>query len=121
MLMNDISSPCSGTQRGWTMEANNLMDWQEHAMDYYAEINPTNKQFETGILCALRFRTLWEIIQCYPTFMEYKGFGPTDLRILYDAKVLGGWEDSRNVLYHLENCHKVFFVPLSLHVTLSVH
>ena len=57
--------------------------WTE---EYYAAIYTSENKFGKGILCALRFKTVWEIIQCYLTSNGYKGFGPADLRF-YTIKV----------------------------------
>ena len=50
-----------------------------------------------GILCILRFQTVWEIIQCWLTSKGYKGFTPSDLRVLYDENTLKG-ENMRTLL-----------------------
>ena len=69
------------------MEARTSMGWTEHTLEYYAEINLTRYEFSTGILCALRFKTGWEIIQCCHTSRAYKGFGPADLNIYAESAV----------------------------------
>ena len=48
----------------------------------YVEINPTRNELVTGILCALTFKTVWEIIWCCLTSKGHKEFGLADLRIL---------------------------------------
>ena len=98
-LLNEPSTPGNDIQRGWTTEAMTYMGWKEHTLKYYAEIRPTKNKFGTEILCALQFKTVWEIIQCCLTSKRYKGFGPTDLPILYDAKILRGGEVMRILLY----------------------
>ena len=75
------------TSSGWTVE-------------YYSEININGKKFGTGILCVLRFKTVWEFIQCCLTSKRNKGFGPTDLRILNLEKILRWVEIMRNMLYN---------------------
>ena len=94
------SSPNSGTQSGWTPEASTSMGWTENTLEYYAEINPTRIKFGYEILCTLRFKTVWEIIQCSLTSKGYEGFGPADLYIVYDAKILKIEEILRNLLLH---------------------
>ena len=76
------------------------MGWTEHTFEYYVKINPTRNKFSTGILCALRFKTVWEILQCYLTFNEIEGFGPAVKLILYDANKLRGGEIMQNLLYN---------------------
>ena len=97
-LMIDSSSPGSGIQRDWTTEARTSVGWTENTLEKYAEINRTTNKFSTVILCALRFKLVWEFIQCCLTSHGYKWFRPADLRILYDAKTLGGEEIKRNLL-----------------------
>ena len=53
------------------------------------------------ILSALRFETVWKIIQCFLTSNRYKGFRPADLCTLYDVKILRGGENFRNLMYVL--------------------
>ena len=86
--MNDPSSPGSGIQRGWTTDARTSMCWIEHTLEYYAEINTTKNKFGIGISCALRFKSVLEIIHCCLTSKGYNGYGPEDLTFLYDAKIL---------------------------------
>ena len=74
------------------------MGWTHHTLKYYAEFNPTRKKFWTRILCALRFKTVWEIIQCCFTSMGLKRFVPAVLLILYNAKILRE-EIMQNLLY----------------------
>ena len=98
--MNDPSSPSIGIQRGLNMEARTSMGWTEHTLENCSEIYPTRNIIGTGILCALRFETDWEFIQCWLASKRYKGFGPADMRILYESNILGGGESMRNLLYH---------------------
>ena len=74
------------------------MGWMENILEYYAEINPTRNILRTEIICVLRFTMVWETIQCYLTSKGYRGFGPADLRILYDSKILRRGEIMRNLL-----------------------
>ena len=86
-LINDPSSPGSGIQRGWTTVAMTYMGCTENTLGYYAEINHTRNKYGTRILCALRFKTVWETIQCCLTSKEYEGFRPADLPIFYVEKI----------------------------------
>ena len=64
------------------------MGYTEHTFECYAEINHTRIKFVTGILCTLRFKTIWKITQLCHTSEGCEGFGPADLRILHVAKIL---------------------------------
>ena len=86
--MNDPSSHDSNIRRGWTTEARTSMGWIEHTLEYYAEIKPTR------------------IIQCCLTSKGYKGFAPTDLRILYNAKILRRGEIMQNLV--MQCCFMTF-------------
>ena len=97
--MIDPSSSGSGVRRGWTTEARTSMRWKKYTLEYYPKFNPTRNKFRIGILCTLRFKTVWEIIQYCLASKGYKAFGRTDLRILYDANILRGGEFMRNLLY----------------------
>ena len=83
-----------------------------HTLEYYAEINTTGNKLGTGILCILRLEPLWEIIQCGFTSKGYKGFGPADLRILYDENILRGGKTMRNLTYFLIRQSHRIYVPL---------
>ena len=68
-------------------------------LEYNVEIKPTKNKFGTGISCALRFKTVWEIIQCCLTSKGYRGLEPANLSILYDTKNLRRGNFIRNLLY----------------------
>ena len=77
------------------------MVWTDHSLGYYVEINATGNQFDTGLICALRFEPLWETIQCCLTYMGYKGFRPAVFNISYSENTLRRGEIMRNLLYLL--------------------
>ena len=64
---------------------------------YYPEINPFGNKLCTGILSVLRFKTVWEIIQCCLTSKRHTGFGQLDLHVL-NVDFLRGWEIMHNLL-----------------------
>ena len=97
-LMIDPSSLGSGIQTGWTIEARTSMGRTERTLENYAEKNPTRYKIGNVILCALGLKTTWETIHYCLTSKGYKGFVPVYLSILYDAKILRGWEIMRNLL-----------------------
>ena len=108
--MSDISSLGKGNKRGgWTTEAKTSMGWKEHKMANYAVFNRIRKKMGPRYYAHCDFKRSGKLFNAVPLFIENKGFGPTDLHYLYDAKILGGGENSQNLMYHLENCHKFFF------------
>ena len=88
------------------------MGWTENTMEGYAKINTTRNKFESRILCEIQLKKVWERNPMLPQFKGYKGFGPADLRILYEEKILRGGEVMRNQLYQ-QNCTDGSSFPLS--------
>ena len=71
---------------------------------YYAEINTTGNNFETGTICALQFKTVWGNIHSCLTSREHKRFGRTVLRILCNLNILRGGENyAKSTVLSFEN------------------
>ena len=83
------------------------MGWTEHTLKYYAEINHTRKKFWTRISCVLRFKTVWEIIQCCLTSKGQKKIRPCGFAHFIrckDYKRRGNYAES---IVHAMICHDI--------------